>query len=219
MTGEGVVEAIMTNVLVRGAEIFIAPIWLALKGKSFKKDWPWPMRIGFILMVLASCVFLEERLTQAVRAFTYSEEQAIRTWLDQLKYSHTLSSSKEDAFHFTVTDPVKFDIFKKRDSKGDVTIAAGIVVNPEIAERIGRLPESQHRLLGVELRYELLKHNLELQNFASKDFEKKTLYVYSNFALLPENSQRILSEKLHGLKGLNSVVNLVFESWKVQGKL
>ncbi len=218
MTGEEAIAAVMTNIFVRGAEVLLAPIWIAFKSKSFKKDWTPPMRVGFILIVLSSCLFLEEKITQQVRTFTYSEEQAIRAWLDSLKYAHTLSSSKQDTFRFIVTSPIAFSIFKRRDAQGDIYLEAGISVSPETLKMVEKLTESQRKRLWIELRFELVKYNIELPSPYSEDLELKSLTVGTKFPLSPEN-QQILSERLYGLKRIGTTIDLVFESWKAQGKL
>lgn len=59
-TGEQILEAVMTNTVARFIEVLAAPIFIWLKTGKSKKDWPKPILLGFVIIVLASCLFLEE---------------------------------------------------------------------------------------------------------------------------------------------------------------
>lgn len=63
MTGEQIIEAIMTNVFVRAIEVLPAPALIWWNASAFKKQWPKPVLAGFLLILTASCLFLEEKLS------------------------------------------------------------------------------------------------------------------------------------------------------------
>src|SRR5690349_8878853 len=138
MWGEQFLEAFMTNIGVRAVEVLAAPAWIWWKSRKVKRDWPMPILIGFSIVVLASCLFLEEKLTAWVQNLTYSEERVIRDWLDELKYPHTYSTSKDDAFRFTVVGQTVFDIFQRHGGKGILIIEQEIKVKPDVVARIDK---------------------------------------------------------------------------------
>jgi hypothetical protein len=220
MTGEQVIEAFMTNALVRGLEILVAPIWIWWKSHKKKKEWPTPILVGFVIVVLASCILLEEKITGWARLLSYGDEQIIRDWLDEQKLPNTMSSTKEDAFVFDVEGSFKFKIFRRFDRPGVVHIRSILVFNPDIEERLAKITPEQRRELWNELRVELSRHSIYLPSGEGKDFKDLSrIDMQKNFAFPPGTSKAVLYQQLSDMKGMKYVIDLMYELWKSQKKM
>jgi hypothetical protein len=220
MTGEQVIEGIMTNILVRLVEILGAPIWIWFKSRKSKKDWPTPTLLGFVLVVLASCIFLEEKLTGWARTLSYGEEQVIREWLDEQKLPNTVSSTKDEAFVFNVTGDFNFQISRKSDRQGIINIRTNLIIKPEIKARVAKLPPEERQELWNELRMELSRHQVYLPVGVGNDFKDLTVIgTEKSFAFPPGTPKSILYQQLSDMKGMKYMIDLVYELWKSQGKI
>lgn len=220
MSGEQVIEAIMTNVFVRAIEVLIAPILIWWKSSGFKKEWPKPVLIGFLVIVTASCLFLEEKLTALVRYATYDDQRVIRDWLDELKLGSTLTTSKEEVFRITVTGESTLAIFKKRDKPRVITFQAGVLLNQQTMARLQRLSVDDRKRLQNEMQLELARHNYYFPAFQLTDNSIFNFFGMENDVEFPEGSSKsVLDEQFRKVTNIKRVVDLVVQSWIAQGKL
>ena len=218
MGPEQILEAVMTSTVVRLFEVLAAPIFIWFKSGTSKKDLPKPQLIGFIIIVFASSLFLEEKITGWVKQFTYSDQQVIREWLDEQKLSNTLESTKDFAFRFIVKGEITFEIIKKRDSQGIISFVTGLTIKPDRMEKIKKLSESQRSMLWSDLLIEFSRHGIYLPPAPSNSF-LETVMVQRNFAFPPGSPKAALYQNLADFKGIRAIIDLLIASWEAQGKL
>lgn len=220
MTGEQVIEAVMTNVVVRILEVLIAPLLVWWKASRLKKEWPKPILIGFILVVTASCLFLEEKITALVRYATYDEERVIRAWLDELHLQTVMSTTKEEVFRLDATGHTQLSVYRKRSSPGVITFSSGIRLSTEEMSRIQQLPVAERKHLESDIYLELSRHELYPPVVELKDNEIMNLWgMESDFEFSESSPRSVLDEQFRKVTSVRRVVQLVLRSWIAQGKL
>ena len=221
MAAEQVIEGFLTSAAVRGLEILVAPIWIWWKTTQKKKDWPKPIVVGFTIVVLASCIVLEEQVTYWARLLSYGEQQIIREWLDEQKLPNALSSTKEDAFIFDVEEAsFSFKIFSRHDRPGTVNFMTVLMVNPDIKERLSKITVEKRRELWNELRLELSRHGVFLPVGEGKDFKDfSRLDLLKSFAFPAGTSKTVLIQQLGELKEVKYVIDVMYDLWKSQKKM
>lgn len=196
MTGEQVIEAVMTNVVVRGLEVLVAPVLIWWKASRLKKEWPKPILIGFILVVTASCLFLEEKITAWVRYATYDEQRIIRAWLDELHLQNVLSTTKNEIFRFDATGHTQLSIYRKRSSPGVITFSSGILLNTQDMARIQHLPLTERKHLESDIYLELSRHELYPPVVELKDNEIMNVWgMESDFEFSESTPRSVLDEQ------------------------
>lgn len=211
----------MTNAFVRGIEVLFAPAFIWWKASRVKREWPKPILIGFLVIVTASCLFLEEKITAWVRYATYDDQRVIREWLDELKLGSTLTTSKEEIFRFTARGESTLAIFKRRDKPRVITFQSGVVFNPQVIAGIQRLSDEDKNKLQNEMLLELARHSYYFP-IPQLNVNNNTLGFFgmeSDIEFPEGSSKSVLDEQYRKVTNIKRVVDLVLQSWSIQGKL